>query len=224
MLNWFTSKSSGPPFWETYADHFRDTYARRTPLEDLTFVVFDTETTGLDVRKNHLLSLGAVRVKDQRIEVADTLDCIILQPAHQGGEEIAVHGILPKHSQHGVPEAEAVQHFLEFIEDSILVGHHVDFDIAMINQALKKIAGKRLRNKSVDTVQLAMRVNPPSAFVKPGDYALDKLCQLYNLPLEDRHTAAGDAFITALLLLKLLTRLKKRGVRTLGDLLRKKIQ
>jgi len=222
MFNWFSSQQEYPAFWEAYAEHFRQTHTRRTPLEELTFVVFDTETTGLDVRKSRLLSLGAVRVQQNRFRVEDTLDCTIQQADYQSGTEVEVHGILAKHSRDGMPEAEAIQLFLTFIQDSILVGHHVEFDIGMVNQALKRMGGKRLLNKSVDTVQLAMRVNPPSAFVKPGDYALDKLCQLYNLPLSDRHTAAGDAYITALLLMKLLTRLQKRGIKDLGDLLSRK--
>ncbi len=220
---WFRKKGNKhvPPFWQEYESLFADTYSRNTPMEAVEFVIFDTETTGLDSRKDKLLSIGAVRLKNQQIEVDDSLDLLVYQPNLRGGREVEVHGILPGRSQQGISERIAIERFVAYAQDSVLVGHHVGFDVAMLNKSIQKITGKRLKNLTIDTLDLAMRVNPPGAFVRSGDYTLDHLCQLYHLPMSDRHTAAGDAFITALLLMKLLARLRKRGVEKLGDLLRR---
>jgi len=79
----------------------------------------------------------------------------------------------------------------------------------------------QLKNKYLDTAKLAIRVEHlhPTQLLKPSDYTLDALCNRYKIPMHDRHTAAGDALLTSLLSLKLLSKLKKRGVKTLGDLL-----
>ncbi len=211
-----------PPFWQAYEAGFAENYSKKTPIEAIEFVVFDTETTGFDLKKDKLLSIGAVRVKNFQLLVADSLDILIAQPIDLQGKSIEIHGILPSQNQKGLSEKEAVERFLRFCKNSVLVGHHVGFDKSMIDQILKRMIGKKLKNKALDTLDLAMRVNPPGSFVKPGDYTLDRLSELYHLPLSDRHTAAGDAYITALLLMKLLVRLRKRGVHTLGDLMRVK--
>ena len=144
------------------------------------------------------------------------------QPGTGEGEEaIEVHGILPNERHYNLSEAEAVQRFLAFCQDAVLVGHHVSFDLAMVNNALKRMGGKKLLNKQVDTIDLARRIaGPELAVYRQGAFGLDALCQQYRIPLSDRHTAAGDAYITAVLLMKLLSRLEKRGVDTLGQLLR----
>ncbi len=193
----------------------------KKPLAEINFVVFDTETTGLDIRRDRILSIGAVRMNNYRIEVNDSLELLIAQVVPFGAQEVAVHGILPGRSRQGMEEQTAVAQFSEFCKGSVLVGHHIAFDIAMVNRALQRAGCPRLTNLAIDTFDLAKRVNPPGAFIKPNDYSLDRLCQLYHLPDSDRHTAAGDAFITALLLMKLLARLQKRGVKNLGDLLRR---
>ncbi|MCB0644764.1 MAG: hypothetical protein KDC44_24130, partial [Phaeodactylibacter sp.] len=79
----------------------------------------------------------------------------------------------------------------------------------------------RLQNRLVDTRDLAIRVEHviKPDIVKPGNYTLDSLCRRYQIPMSDRHTAAGDAYITAILLLKMLHRLKKRGIANFGQLL-----
>jgi DNA polymerase III subunit epsilon len=226
MLNWlknpFKRDEPRPAFWQAYEEHFVQSYHRHTPLADVRFVVFDTETTGLDLRRSRILSIGAIGVQHWQADLTDSLECYVQQPGTGEGEEaIEVHGILPNERHYNLSEAEAVQRFLAFCQDAVLVGHHVSFDLAMVNNALKRMGGKKLLNKQVDTIDLARRIaGPELAAYRQGAFGLDALCQQYRIPLSDRHTAAGDAYITAVLLMKLLSRLEKRGVDTLGQLLR----
>ena len=225
ILDWL-SKILGhpaeyPEFWKQYLASFGGAPGKRTPIEEVRFVVFDTETTGLDVKKGRILSIGAVSVLNWQVDLGERLECYVQQSCLPAGKTIELHGILPGHNKrYGIDEAEAVRRFVEYCQGSVLAGHHIAFDISMINQILKGLIGRKLINKRIDTAALAARVSGKKGYEQPGSYSLDALCRKYNIPMSDRHTAAGDAFITALLLMKLLARLKKRGVHTLGDLLR----
>lgn len=215
-----SNKSEMPDYWHRYLECFQSTYSNRTPIEEIRFVVFDTETTGLDIKKDHVLSIGAVGVKGFEIAIQDRLECYVRQEYEPSQEAVAVHGILSSHPATGLDALEAVKRFLQFTKDSVLVAHHAAFDVNMINRILKENGGGKLQNKVIDTGYLARRVTIKTQAERRGTYGLDNLCRLYHIPMSDRHTAAGDAFITAILLMKLLVRLKKRGVNTLGDLLR----
>lgn len=210
-----------PPSWNNYLRQFERTYSKDQPLETIRFVIMDTETTGLRVKKDRLLSIGAVAVQNWRIEVADRFESYIEKQAVSYGDSIPIHGILPVDRAGCVSAENGVFDFLDYASDSIIVGHHIGFDIAIINQVLSRSVGKKLQNKVVDTARMAQRLHPANSYAQPGTFSLDSLCEQYNIPASDRHTASGDAFITAILFLKLLNRLQQRGVRTLRDLLRR---
>ena len=111
--------------------------------------------------------------------------------------------------------------FLEFIRNDVLVAHHAAFDIGIINKTLNARLGKKLLNKSVDTAHLAGRIEKGLNFNPneiDSELSLDKLCIRYNIQLEERHTAAGDALATAILFVKLIQLLKQRGVDKLKDI------
>lgn len=227
MLNWLRTLLSSPPadlpdFLQAYLDGFdAPLFGKKTPITEVPFVVFDTETTGLDHKKDKLLSIGAVKVQHWQIDIRDHLELYVEQKyqPQPKGEAISVHGILPKGHQQTVSETEALQRFLSFCGSSVLVAHHLGFDLSIINRLMHSYPGVKLKNKGVDTAVLARRLANHPQLAKRGTFGLDQLCQDYHIPMSDRHTAAGDAYITAILLMKMLRRLEKRGVRTLGDLL-----
>jgi DNA polymerase-3 subunit epsilon len=195
---------------------------RRHSLRRTRFVVLDTETTGLDVESSALLSLAAVEVLDGRVRLDRRLELIFAHD-HVGGKSAApIHGLLRRDLQGGRPASEGVLDFLEFAESAVLVGHHVAFDVAMLDNALRRIGPVRLYNRVIDTNQLARRLD--SAVLPRDDVptelrSLDALCELHGIPIPLRHTAAGDALATATLFLALLARARQRGITTLGALL-----
>ena len=221
LKRFFSNDRSYAPYYLAHKALLAAPLPLTTPVEQLRFVVFDTETTGLNPRKDRLLSIGAVTVLGGDIPLDQTFDREVgqqqLRPST--GEAIAVHGILPHHATMAQPEEEVIRDFLGFLGDAVLVAHHVKFDVMMIEQALKKYGGGPLLNRRIDTVQLAQRAQRAGQGTTRA-YKLDALAKQYDIPLHDRHTAAGDAYITAVLLLKLLHRLRHRGVHTLRDLLR----
>ncbi|MCL9770214.1 3'-5' exonuclease [Flavobacterium sp. HXWNR69] len=198
-LNWFKKiVKDYPKFWETYLSYFDENQSK-----EQRFVVFDCETTGLDYKKDRILSIGAVAIQNNQIIVGDFME-IFLQQDIFNPETVTLHGILKEGKEEKIVEAEAVIRFLDFIKDATLVGHHVDFDIEMINQALDRLNVGTLKNQVMDTDVMYQKLKNLSEEEKTS---LDDLCEIYKIKKSDRHTASGDAFITALVFLKLKKKL-----------------
>lgn len=223
ICNWFKkerTQDETPSFWENYRRLMQHPLSAATPLNDIPFVVFDTETTGLDPRKDRILSIGALRVQNWSIPLDNHLELLVQQQYEPDSANVEIHGILPGEPGERLTEEETTRQFVDYAGNSVLVGHHAAFDLKVLNQALKRLNTGPLQNEVLDTAQLARRLHPTAHFQNPGDYRLDRLCERFGVPLNDRHTAAGDAFLTAVLFLKILGRLEKRGLRHLKDLLR----
>ncbi|MFD2248226.1 PolC-type DNA polymerase III [Pontibacter ruber] len=213
-----------PMFWQQYTAAMAEQASAKTPLVEVDFVVFDTETTGLDPKIDRVLSIGAVRVHGGQVLISESFECLVKQEETPQLKSAEVHGLLSKQLEEGLPEQDALEAFIRFTGNAVLVGQHVAFDIAMVNQMLRHQGiNDKLRNRSIDTAQLAIRLEHRRGdhhTLKPAEYSLDALCARYNLPTDDRHTASGDAFATALLLLKLLSLARKRKIYTLGELVK----
>jgi DNA polymerase-3 subunit epsilon len=104
-------------------------------INENNYVVFDCETTGLNPDKDKILSIGAIKIENDDIIIKKTFDCYLLQEVFNK-ETVAIHG-LRKQENYQVSEQEAILEFLKYIGNATLVGHHINFDIEMINMALK---------------------------------------------------------------------------------------
>jgi DNA polymerase-3 subunit epsilon len=203
ILHWFKKKY--PDFWEIYAGSFN--HQEHNDIDNERFVVFDTETTGLHFATDRILSLGAIGVIGNRIDVSKSLELYLHQEKYNN-ETAKIHGILKLGHLDKVSEQEAVKAFLSFAKNAVLVAHHIDFDVAIINSALHRMKLPPLKNKICDTGVLYKR----TLDIAPDNkhYGLDELCNIYNISKHDRHTALGDAYIAALVFMKVLSALKKK--------------
>lgn len=226
MKNFFNSIFGSPaPKASTseqasYLKHFRP-YPKHTPIDEIRFWVVDTETTGINPKTDIPISIGAIPVQGRQLLVADSWEMLIKQQVELEGETVAIHGLLGKAIALGEDPQAVGNAILEKVGSSVLVAHHADFDSAMITKLLQPFA---LQNSWIDTVDLAKRLEiPPHQRLSAQEakaFTLDPLLQRYNIVPTDRHTAAGDALLTAQLLVKLLHRLEKRGITRWGDLKR----
>ncbi len=212
MISWFKYKNY-PIFWKQYSKRFKQKQPKS--IEDTRFVVFDTETTGLDITNDRILSIGAISVHHNSIDVADSFEIYLKQDQFKA-ETVAIHGILKEGKLTKLNEAEAMENFINYIGNAVLVAHHTAFDVEMINAALKRLELPKLKNKTIDTGILYKKL----AGKKDSHFNLDILCKEFNIPKHDRHTAAGDAFITALLFLKIISKLKNERNLHYSDLFR----
>ncbi|MFB0910328.1 MAG: 3'-5' exonuclease [Flavobacterium sp.] len=168
-------------------------------------VVFDTETTGLDFRTDVILSIGAVGIDGNTISVKDSLELFVIQTVFKR-ETVPIHGILKEGKEEKITETEGVIQFLNFIKDAVLVGHHVSFDVKMINEGLKRMGLGKLKNRSIDTDKMYQKFKGLQQDQHSG---LDELCGIFKIQKSDRHTAIGDAYITALIYLRLKNKWKR---------------
>jgi DNA polymerase-3 subunit epsilon len=212
MFSWFKYKNY-PNFWKEYSKKFKQKQPKS--FENTRFVVFDTETTGLDIINDRILSIGAIGVFDNVIDVADSIEIYLKQNQFKA-ESVEIHGILKEGKLSKISEAEAIENFMTYIGNAVLVAHHTAFDIEMINAALKRLGLPKLKNKTIDTGILFKKLEGK----KDAHFNLDVLSKEFNIPKHDRHTAAGDAFITALLFLKIISKLKKERNLHYSDLFR----
>jgi len=211
-------------YWNAYKQAFEQDYTKKTLIRDIRFVVLDTETTGLDVKQDKLLSIGAVAVKNRKIHIADRFEFYVRQQYEGGKDGIKVHGILPKHNLSAQSAKNILIELLSYLQNSVLVGHHIGFDFAVLNRAFHQHLNGQLLNPTLDTAHLAQRIQSPfyqTITNNNEQLSLDELCHQYKVPIYNRHTAGGDALITALLFVKLLGKLEKKGVEDWGSLLRK---
>lgn len=212
MLKWPLYRDY-PDYWLTYANHFK--VKKKPDLKTARFVIFDTETTGLDIAGDRILSIGAVAVVENVLDVSDSMELYLKQDVFNS-KTVAIHGILKRENVSKIPEKEAIIRFLTYVEDAILVAHHAAFDLAMINACLHRQGLPKLKNKILDTGILFKKTRLCGDTDK--HYSLDELSNLFNFKKHDRHTAAGDAYLTGLVFLKIISSLKKSRKIKLKDL------
>lgn len=212
-MNWFKSKSY-PAFWAHYLEQIKIKSSQS--LDELRFVVFDTETTGLNIKTDRILSIGCVAIKNLKIKVSDQLECYLDQDRFNA-ESVKIHGLLKDGQLAKVSEETAIENFINYLGNGIVVAHHAAFDVAMINQALSRMNLPKLKNRIIDTGHLFYKTKINQ---NKEHFSLDELAKQFNIPLHDRHTASGDAFITALLFLKIIAHLKQDKDYSLSDLIK----
>lgn len=197
-----------------------------TPLSEARFVVFDTELTGLDQKKDSIVSIGALKMEGSRIEVGRPFYRIVEPSTELTGKSIVIHGITPSETE-GRPDMKAIlPEFLEFCGDAVLVGHHVMMDMVFVNNEMKEVYGHGLRNPSVDTIRfyrnLSCRNGDKCAFYEneSEDVNLFTLAREFEIDVSGAHNALQDAYVTAQLFQRLLSMFRGKGGRTLKDLLK----
>lgn len=187
-------------------------FAAETTLAELPVVVFDTETTGLDVQHDRMVAIGAVRLHGQRIYRSVTLDRVIDPGRPIPPRSTAVHGITDAMVAGAQRFPESFAEFTPLIEGCLLVGHNVAFDIAMLRHECELAGLDWPAPAALDTLLLAAALDP-----KLPSFELESLGGMLGVEVRGRHTALGDALATAEVYTRLLPRLADAGVTTLGD-------
>lgn len=184
------------------------------PLRTLSYVVFDTETTGLEPsRGDELVSIAGVRIVNGRILRSEAFDTLVDPGRNIPAASTRVHGITQEMVAGAQSANEVLPLFHRFVGDSVLVAHNAAFDMTFLTRN-RKAAGVSFDQPVLDTVLLAGHL-----FGAGESLTLDALAARFGIviPQEARHTALGDALATAEVLLKLLGLLEARGVVTLDQ-------
>ncbi len=167
------------------------------------FVVVDVESTGLDLRADRLIAIGAVTIDAARIDLGRAFYAILRQPESSHRENILVHGIGGTQQREGEDPVEALLAFLEFAGKAPLVGYHSAFDDGMLGKATREFLATPFARPWIDLAYLAPDLLPDEARKRKH---LDAWLELFGIEVFSRHDAIADALATAQLLLAVLAR------------------
>ncbi|HZX16802.1 MAG TPA: 3'-5' exonuclease [Pseudomonas sp.] len=186
------------------------------PLHQQRFVILDLETSGLNMRRDQVLSIGAVVIENGAIDLSQQFECTLQRDGHQASASTLIHGIAPNEIANGEDPAEALLSFMEFVGDSPLLAFHAEFDQRMLARALKQSLGYRLRHAFFDVAEIAPLVCPKANLPHAG---LDDWTEHFGLQVQQRHHASADALVTAELALILFNKARQQQLDNLPALL-----
>lgn len=172
------------------------------------WVVVDVETSGLDARRDALISIAGLGVTDGEIDLADSFEVVLRQVAPSSHANIEVHGIAQAEQRAGVEPEAALHGFLEFIGQDPLVAFHAPFDAAVLSRALGWRRSLPTR-RWLDLAEVAPLAWPGRADARGG---LDAWLAALDIPIRFRHRAIVDCLATAQLLLAVLQAAAALGV------------
>lgn len=196
MLDWLKNiNKDHPEFWKEYLSKFEKKSNR--------FVVLSTETTGLDADQDVILSIGAIAIENNMIVVDDVFEVVLLQYVYNHDHGISNEFIVESKQPKSL-EPQAIQGFIEYLGNAVIIGHRVDFDVEIINNALHKLKCGRIRNEALD---IEIMYRKWKELGEDKGFSLDELSDTFKVEKSDRVSASEDAYTIALLFLKLKSRL-----------------
>jgi len=186
----------------------------QVPLNKLTYVVFDTETTGLNPSEgDEIIQLGAIRIVNSQLLYHEIIDQLVDPKRPISAASVEVHGIRQE-LVIGQPTIDKIlPHFHAFAENSVLVAHNAAFDMRFL-ELKEGVTGLRFDNPVVDTLLLSSILHPHQ-----DSHSLEDIAERLNVTIVGRHTALGDAIVTGEVLIKLIPLLEAHGIHTLADAL-----
>ncbi len=210
----FIRNESRPEYYDF--DLFRSTPASKAledmPLTELAYTVFDTETTGLNpAQGDEIIQIGAARIFNGRLLRRECFDQLVDPGRSIPAASIPIHGITPDMVRGQPRIAEVLPAFHAFAQDTVLVAHNAAFDMRFL-QLKEKLTGLVFDQPVLDTLLLSAVIHP-----NQDSHRLEAIAERFNVTVIGRHTAMGDAMVTAEVFLKLIPLLAEKGIHTLGQ-------
>lgn len=180
-------------------------------LRSQRWVVLDLETSGLNLNRDQVLSIGAVVIEDGAVDFSQMFERTLQRAETKPGPSVLIHGLGPSAIAAGSDPVEALLDFMAFVGDSPLLAFHAPFDQHMLSRALKDSLGYRLAHPFLDVADIAPLLCPEAHIREAG---LDEWINHFNLHVGERHHASADALATAELMLILFSRARQQHIDT----------
>ena len=167
------------------------------------YIVFDTETTGLNPKEDEILSIGAVKIRANKIITSETFEVYVKNSKEINAKSIEIHGIRECDLKNATDVEKAIEDFLHFIGSRPLIGYYLEFDVAMINKYIKPMFGISLPNEMIEVSEIYFEKE--ITLIPQGniDLRFDTILKNYDIPNMGVHNAVNDAIMTAMIYLKL---------------------
>jgi DNA polymerase III subunit epsilon len=180
------------------------------------WVVVDVETSGMDIASDALISIGAVAMhEDGHVLPGDSIEIVVRQGTASSRENILVHGVGVEAQLNGVDPARAIGMFMEYVRTAPILAFHAPFDRGFLARVTKFYVNQPFDNPWLDLAELA-----PALYPSLKLRSLDEWLNRFAIPVSARHSAAADAFATALLASRLLPEARRQGAPTIGAMMK----
>jgi len=171
------------------------------------WLAIDCETTGLDVRRDQIVSIGAVRIVGNRLLTSQRLELLVRPERALDVASMRVHRLLERDVAQGLEQQQAMRQLLDFIGSRPLVGYYLEFDVAMLNREIWPLLGVRLPQPKIEVSAMyydyKFRRLPPSARGETIDLRFATIMDELGLPQRAAHDALNDAVMAGLAFVKL---------------------
>ncbi len=169
------------------------------------YVCLDCETSGLNPKKDEILSIGAVHIKDNKILMSKTFNIFLKPSKNIDSESIKIHHIRPIDLENGIEAQKAIFQLLEFIGSRTIVGYYIEFDIAIISRYTQEFIGIKLPNKTIEVSSMYYKTRRKSSYYGLVDLKFNTILKNLNIPNFGKHDALNDAIMTSIIFLKLIS-------------------
>ena len=195
------------------------------PISEVRFTALDTELTGLDERRDDIVSIGALHMQGGLIELGGSFQVLVNPKATLDGTTVLIHGITPSEVE-AMPGIDSVlAAFMDYAAGTVLLGHCLSIDLAFLGRDAKRLTGMRYRPVAVDTLALygwlrQRETGHPAFSLAATGLSLFDLAAAFGIHVEEAHSAIGDAYVTAQFFQRLLPFLQEAGIQDLQALRR----
>lgn len=169
------------------------------------YVCLDCETTGLNPKKDEILSIGAVHIRDNKVLMRKTFNIFIKPSKDISSESIKIHHLRPVDLENAIEPKKAILELLDFIGSRPIVGYYIEFDIAIISKYTKQYIGVKLPNESIEVSSMFYKTKKKTSEYEFIDLKFDTIIKELNIPRLGKHDALNDAIMTSMIFLKLKT-------------------
>lgn len=185
-------------------DHKSGPYAHLfMPYDGDEVVSLDCETTSLDVKQGEIISIGAVRVKGNKVLASERLDIKLKPPKSLNGDSIKIHKIRESDLAEGIDLDDALEQVLDFVGNRPILGYYVNYDIRILDKYIRPQFGFGLPNKAVELSHVYHDIIKWKFIGGNVDLRFDTISKQLDIPMIERHTALGDALTVALMYVRL---------------------
>ena len=167
------------------------------------FISLDCETTGLNPKKDEILSIGAVLIRDNKILMRKTFNVFLKPSKNINAESIKIHHIRKVDLENALNPEDAIYQLLDFIGSRPIVGYYIKFDVTIISKYTKNFIGIKLPSETIEVSSLYFKTRKRSSDYEFIDLKFDTILKTLDIPALGKHDALNDAIMTAMMFLKL---------------------
>jgi len=190
MLDWLKNKKY-PEFWKAYL--------QQNEQESSRYVTLKIQTTGLNLQKDVILTLGALGIEDNKIVINDSFEVVLLQYVYNHDHGLSNEFIVEAKTDK-YPEAQGIEKLILFLSNAKIIGYRTDFEVEMINRALSKMECGKLKNEVLD---LEVMFKKWKESIEARTISIPEIASALKIPPHENDMPLGEVYTMALCFLKL---------------------